>query len=350
MTQTLGEKLRSAREARGISISEVAEQTRISPLYLQAIDSDDYKTLPGGIFNKGFVRSYAKYVGVDENEALQDYNRIVEALEKEEDDKLGRYRPEVLTDDRAVTSLVPTVIFAAIILGIMTGGLLLLVNYIQNRQSEVPLAVNGSAVNSGDADRPEAVVNSDLSTSVPTMDAVKVEFRTSGEDIWLNSVSDGTTTSSIVSTERPVTFEPRQELRLSYSRSLAQAAQLSINGKSIALPESPTNPKRQVIEIDLNKNNLASVWQAGSFDAGLSTSPSDVNTSTAPTVRTTPKPAPSPRAANEEGVNTAPSSGVPTMTNRPANSNRPTMTERPSATPRPAPANARSADNSEPLN
>ena len=68
----MGEKLRQAREERGISISEVAEQTRISPMYLESIEEDNYKPLPGGIFNKGFVKSYAKYVGLDEQEALLD--------------------------------------------------------------------------------------------------------------------------------------------------------------------------------------------------------------------------------------------------------------------------------------
>ena len=69
MSLTLGEKLRQAREERGISIREVSEQTRISSLYLEAIENDNYKTLPGGIFNKGFVKSYAKFVGFDEQEA-----------------------------------------------------------------------------------------------------------------------------------------------------------------------------------------------------------------------------------------------------------------------------------------
>jgi cytoskeletal protein RodZ len=61
---SLGEKLRQAREARGVSISEIAEQTRISSHYLEAIESDDYRTLPGGIFNKGFVKSYANMSGL----------------------------------------------------------------------------------------------------------------------------------------------------------------------------------------------------------------------------------------------------------------------------------------------
>ena len=68
MSMTLGEKLRQAREDRGISLSEVAEQTRISPLYLESIENDDYRNLPGGIFNKGFIKTFAKYVGVDEQD------------------------------------------------------------------------------------------------------------------------------------------------------------------------------------------------------------------------------------------------------------------------------------------
>ena len=73
--------MRQAREERGISISEVAEQTRISPLYLKSIEKDDYKPLPGGIFNKGFVKSYARFIGYDENQALQEYGQLMAQLE-----------------------------------------------------------------------------------------------------------------------------------------------------------------------------------------------------------------------------------------------------------------------------
>ena len=108
MSLSLGEKLRQAREERGISISEVAEQTRISPLYLKSIEKDDYKPLPGGIFNKGFVRSYARYIGFDEDEALADYAQIVaeDATLTEADH--GVHRPQVMTDDAMAQSVAPT--------------------------------------------------------------------------------------------------------------------------------------------------------------------------------------------------------------------------------------------------
>ena len=116
MSQSLGEKLREAREERGLSIGEVAEQTRISPLYLESIERDDYKPLPGGIFNKGFVKSYAKFVGLDENDAVQEYSRIVAKTEGLEDKELRVYKSEVLTDDNVAGSMVPTLIFAGIVL------------------------------------------------------------------------------------------------------------------------------------------------------------------------------------------------------------------------------------------
>jgi cytoskeletal protein RodZ len=62
MSQTLGEKLRQAREARGVSISEVAEQTRISALYLKSIENDDYKPLPGGMMFE-LVKSQPRSAG-----------------------------------------------------------------------------------------------------------------------------------------------------------------------------------------------------------------------------------------------------------------------------------------------
>lgn len=76
---TLGEELKRLREHRNLSIREVAEATHIGGRFLQAIEADNYSILPGGIFNRGFVRSYARYVGLDEEQALVMYNEQLEA-------------------------------------------------------------------------------------------------------------------------------------------------------------------------------------------------------------------------------------------------------------------------------
>jgi cytoskeletal protein RodZ len=77
MAESIGEKLRLARETRGIALRDISEQTRISMRYLEAIEVDDYRRLPGGIFNRSFIRAYAKFIGYDEQEAIDDYSRMM---------------------------------------------------------------------------------------------------------------------------------------------------------------------------------------------------------------------------------------------------------------------------------
>ena len=58
---------------RGISLDEIAESTKIGTRLLKALEEEQFDLLPGGIFNKGFVRAYAKYLGMDEDQAVADY-------------------------------------------------------------------------------------------------------------------------------------------------------------------------------------------------------------------------------------------------------------------------------------
>jgi cytoskeleton protein RodZ len=70
---SFGEKLRREREMRGISLDEIATATKIGTRSLKALEDEKFSILPGGIFNKGFVRSYARYLGMNEDEAVADY-------------------------------------------------------------------------------------------------------------------------------------------------------------------------------------------------------------------------------------------------------------------------------------
>jgi len=62
----VGEQLRQARLAKGISLEDIALETRISSRYLLALERDDYDQLPGAIFSRNFARQYARCVGMDE--------------------------------------------------------------------------------------------------------------------------------------------------------------------------------------------------------------------------------------------------------------------------------------------
>ena len=70
---SFGQRLQREREMRGITLEEIATSTKIGTRSLRALEEEDFDQLPGGIFNKGFVRAYAKYLGIDEEQAVADY-------------------------------------------------------------------------------------------------------------------------------------------------------------------------------------------------------------------------------------------------------------------------------------
>jgi cytoskeleton protein RodZ len=258
MSLTLGEKLRQAREERGLTISEVAEQTRISALYLESIENDDYRTLPGGIFNKGFVKSYAKHVGLNEQEALQDYAALLSEQGSDVGDDPKTYRPEVLTDDRSRSALLPTLIFAFIIVGIMVWAILaFLRNYSDNQNQPLANTNTNNSVNTNSQPTPTP-------TPAISTNEIKVEFKALSEPISLTYWNDGKMASKNVTPNEPLSVNAQQSAKFRYYRGFTpDKIQLTVNGKQIAAPNPP--PKGVGIEFEINKQNIGQVLQSGAI-------------------------------------------------------------------------------------
>ncbi len=71
-----GASFKRARESAGLPLEKVAADTRISTRFLAAIENEDFHLLPGGVFNRGFIRSYAERIGLNPEQALSDYEQI----------------------------------------------------------------------------------------------------------------------------------------------------------------------------------------------------------------------------------------------------------------------------------
>jgi cytoskeleton protein RodZ len=69
-----GERLHREREMREVSVEEITGATRIARRYLEALENEDWSKLPGGVFGRGFVRSIARYLGLDEDSLLGEYD------------------------------------------------------------------------------------------------------------------------------------------------------------------------------------------------------------------------------------------------------------------------------------
>jgi cytoskeleton protein RodZ len=71
----LGEEFRSAREARGLTLSDVAEQIHIRSVYLNAIENEDWKSIGAPVYVRGFIRTYARFLGKDAEDAVGRFNQ-----------------------------------------------------------------------------------------------------------------------------------------------------------------------------------------------------------------------------------------------------------------------------------
>ncbi len=73
---SLGERFRASREARGLTLSEVSEHLRIRSVYLAAIEDENWSAIGAAVYARGFLRTYARYLGLEPEQAVAEYNEI----------------------------------------------------------------------------------------------------------------------------------------------------------------------------------------------------------------------------------------------------------------------------------
>jgi cytoskeleton protein RodZ len=82
---SFGDELRKEREIRGISLNEIADATKISKRFLESIERNDFATLPAPVFTRGFVREYARYLGLNAEEMVDRYAMFARQSESPND-------------------------------------------------------------------------------------------------------------------------------------------------------------------------------------------------------------------------------------------------------------------------
>ena len=132
--------MRLEREAQGIALRDISEQTRISIRYLEAIELDDYQRLPGGIFNRSFIRAYAKFIGYDEHSALEDYARTLRERGESDDDGSKIHHSRVYTDEEDAHRRSPlkTLLLAIVILAALSLAVWAALHFYQRSVGQKP--------------------------------------------------------------------------------------------------------------------------------------------------------------------------------------------------------------------
>jgi len=131
----IGQELKRERDLRGISLKEIADSTKINIRFLRALEEDRLDMLPEQFFTRGIIRTYAKYLGLDEQSALNTYLEGLQTRETQETsngDKKSKVneRPESLPKEKKISLL-----FALMVLAILA---LIIVMYFVFRKDESP--------------------------------------------------------------------------------------------------------------------------------------------------------------------------------------------------------------------
>jgi cytoskeleton protein RodZ len=92
---SFGERMRRERDKRGITLDSISQTTKISTHILEALEKEEFDKLPGGIFNKGFVRSYACFLGMNEEQVLREFIEVAGDPEQPLPDPPAPRRPEI---------------------------------------------------------------------------------------------------------------------------------------------------------------------------------------------------------------------------------------------------------------
>ncbi|MGH9353013.1 MAG: helix-turn-helix domain-containing protein, partial [Terriglobia bacterium] len=127
-----GENLRREREMRGISLQEISGTTKISVRFLELLEAEEFAKLPGGIFIRSFIRSYANYLGLDEEQVMAEYQLVAPPQGGEDFSRLGVTGASANKKTRA--PVLPWIIAAVL----LAGGYAIF--RYSHRSSETPLS------------------------------------------------------------------------------------------------------------------------------------------------------------------------------------------------------------------
>lgn len=118
----IGEILKEAREAKGLSLDDIQELTKIQKRYLVAIEQDDFHVLPGRFYARAFIKEYAIAVDLDPDVVLQGFDEDKIELETEETvqySRLERSRRPKVAKSSSIFSMLPSIIVVILVIGII---------------------------------------------------------------------------------------------------------------------------------------------------------------------------------------------------------------------------------------
>ena len=234
---TFGDRLRREREMRGITLEEIAHSTKIGTRNLRALEDEEFHLLPGGIFNRGFVRAYAHFLGLDEEQCVADYSAALaekegpppssEQIEAEQEQQGGLF----LGDYR----ITPLLILLGVVLVLVLGGWLGLKVYKSLHSDPDPVnaatTASDTTLQPKPLNSPEAVLganaNGPISVAIHFKQRCWIQVTADDKQVLKDNLAGGTEQQ----------FSAQKTLKIIVGD--VAAVELSYNGKPVVLQGTP---------------------------------------------------------------------------------------------------------------
>ena len=246
----VGAMLQGARERRGLSLDELAHRTKISVRVLRAIEGNAFHLVPQGIFVRGYLRAYAREVGVDPDATVEQYLTQFDTTGPgehspkggvadfpDEDPIMPPVNPGFDVSADSGSEAGKAIAIALVSLGFIT----YLSLGTSPDSSRDAVAVDEASTALAEPGRPEVLLASDATEPVATSgDALAIELRPTAP-CWVEAVVDGNRSVYRL-------MQPGERATLTVHESLAlrvgnpAALRFSVNGKPGRLPGRPYQP------------------------------------------------------------------------------------------------------------
>jgi len=245
---SFGERLKKEREKRGMTLEEVSGVTKVSVRNLRALEQEKFDQMPGGIFNRGFVRAYAKHLGLDDDQVVADYREaagesvptleepIVPVLPNVREKAPVVEKPPIapIASPQAPSAQVP---WAAVILLIILGTVLLaLWSYHSRRRADESSSGSEAAsthiAEASGLPHDAAPTQAETSTTPDTPGAGFDLALRAHDEVWLSTAVDGQPPSeSIMEDGQSITVHALERAILKVGN--AGALDVVFNGKIV---------------------------------------------------------------------------------------------------------------------
>ena len=246
---------------RGVSLDEIAAATRISTRFLEALEKERWDQLPGGAFNRGFIRSIARFLGIDEDGLVAEYAYGHEGVNG---------APAAPPSEKIPRNYRPAIVATALLGLLMAGGIWALTHY----GSQIAARVHGRVVAEAPVNMVREASQAPNSTGTiaappfgqatangapadpPTPSAAPVAPNlaltiTAAKRVDIRITADGKSTfSGKLKANEAKLFEAHDTFEIVSSKSAALA--LNLNGHTMLWAGAPNNPRKMT----LTRNDL----------------------------------------------------------------------------------------------